>query len=310
VLQESTKLDHFELLKSRIANYQKPFSGKSKELILLTEKVESFLSRGDFRQALAAVDAVKKAEILENRDFKLLAVRLYSDQRVSRLADARRLYKDLFAMKVRDPKIYRDWVTMERHTDTSYHHVCDVCDKVLSVDWMKESNKLYFHFTKASAQYNYARQLLSLNSIDAFDCLKDAMNHHLFVFDKKDEFGQGFYARSEEFCVNTMHNLIQASRRFGIEKDFFDYLEEIFSRKVGPALDPIVAPLNDYVRSMPERGSKNDLDRMFFQLSRLQGMVQKGHHLFKKASLAADLKAAIQAKQKLLGEAAKKAKAS
>jgi hypothetical protein len=310
VLQESIKLDHFDLLKSRIANYQKPFSGKNKSLLLITEKVDSFLSRGESGQAAAQIDAVTDAEILEHRDYKLLAVRVYSDPRVARIIDARRIYNDLFAMKVRNPKIYRDWVAMERRTDTSYHNVCNVCDKVFSVDWIKDDDKLYFHFTKANMLYNHARELLTLNAVDAFSCLADAMNHHLIVFNRKSELVHDFFARSEEYCVNTMHNLIQAARRFGVEKELYEYFDRIFSRKTGPILDPIAIPLQDYVRSLPDRGSKDDLARIFSQLSRLSGIVFKGQHLFRNKSAIGDLKSAILAKQKVVGEASRKAAAN
>ena len=306
VIQESTKLDQFDLLKSRIANFQKPFSGKNKGLILMTERVETFLSRNDYSQALAAVDAVNDAAILEHRDFKILAVRVYSDQRVSRSDDARRLYNDLFAMKVRNPKLYREWIAMERQTDTSFHNMCDVCNKVLAADWIKEEDKLYFHFTKAGAQYNRGRQLLSLNEVGSIECLIDAMNHHLIVFSKKGDLARDYFARSEEYCINTMHNLIQASRRFGLEKDLFGYVDKVFARKDGVVVDPIAIPLGDYVRAMPERASKSELDRVFFDLSRLDGIVQRGLLLFKNKKYADDLKSAIAVKRKTINDSLKK----
>jgi hypothetical protein len=197
---------------------------------------------------------------------------------------------------------------MERRTDSSYYNVCDVCDKVLRAEWINDSDKLYFHFTKGGALYNQGRELLSIGSNDAFNLLVEAMDNHLVVFDKKGQLDRDYYPRSEEYCINTMHNLIQAARRFGADGELFKYLERLFGHRIGPSLDPLVIPLSDFVRSMPERGPKTELDSVLFYLSKLDGLTIKGRHRFKNVTGADRLKSAILAKRQLMSEGAKGAK--
>jgi hypothetical protein len=208
-------------------------------------------------------------------------------------------------MKVRNPKLYREWILMERRTDTSFHNICEVCDKVLAADWLKEEDKLYFHFTKAGALYNHARELLALGGMDAFGCFVDAMNHHLVVCDKKDDVARDYFERCEEYCANTMHNLVQVSRRFGIEKDLLEYIEGLCARKKGGIIDPVALPLADFVRSMPERAPKSDLSRTFAYLSRLDGAIRKGLPFFKNKILATDLELTVAEKKRLINIAIK-----
>jgi hypothetical protein len=102
-----------------------------------------------------------------------------------------------------------------------------------------------------------------------------------------------------------MHNLIQVSRRFVIEKDLLQYVETLCGRRKGGIIDPIAIPLGDFVRSMPERAPISDLDRIFAYLSRLDGVIAKGMHLFKDQKLAIDLRQAIAEKKRVINIAIK-----
>jgi hypothetical protein len=129
------------------------------------------------------------------------------------------------------------------------------------------------------------------------------MNHHLIVWDGKKDMVKDYFRRSEEYCINTMHNLIQASLQFGIEKDLLQYISELSVRKSGPAIDPIAIPLMDYVKAIPERANKSDLDRSISSLSRLEGAIQKAAtSLFRNKKMAEDLQAVITTKRKLIAE--------
>jgi hypothetical protein len=306
ILEESTKLDRFELLKSRIANYQKPASGKTRKLILLSEKIERLLARGYYPQAVSEIEKNQDPEIIEHPDFKVLAARLYSNVRVGRLDDARKQFADLFAMKIVNVKLYTDWVVMERRASDSLHRVRELCNKIIAAEWMKERDKLYFYFSRAIAQYNRGREMLSLDSKDSFACFVDAMNDHLLVSDRIKRAGRELFERSDEYCANTMHNLLLAARRLGLEKDVVRYVERLCGQKDGFCVDPISIPLMEYIRSIPDRGQKNDLDRSYVYLSRLDAAIQKGRSSFRDPLLAENTRSTIADKTQRVAKALRK----
>ena len=297
VIEESANLDRFALLKNRIVNYQKPFAGKSKKLVLVAEKVEQLLSRGYYGQAVAEIDRIQDPEIIEHRDFKVLAARLYSNARVGRQEEARQLFEDMFAMKVTNVRLYREWVIMERRTSSSLHKVREVCDRIIAAEWIRDDDKLYFYFSRAVAYYNRGRELLSLDSPDAFGCFVDAMNDHLVVNDRKDTAGREFFERSDEYCANTMHNLVLAAGRLAMEKELIRYIERLAGQKKGLAVDPIAGPLLEYIRSISERGQKNELDRAYVYLGRIDAAIQKSRSLFRKPLVADNILSAIGSKK-------------
>jgi len=292
-------------LKNLIANYKKPASGKSQKVLVLAEKIELLLPRGYYAQAVSEIEKNRDPEVLEHPDFKILAARLYANARVGRLDDARKLFEDVFAMKIVNLKFYREWVLMERRTSSSLHRVYTVCSRVIAADWIKEDEKLYFYFSRAIAQYNSGREMLSLGSIDAFSCFVDAMNDHLLVLDKKETGGKEPFDRSEEYAANTMHNLLLTTRRVGVEKDVISYVEQLCAQKVGAALDPIAGPLIDYIRSISERAPKNELDRNYGYLRRLDAAIQKGRSLFKNPLVGESIRAASFDKIQSIGKSLK-----
>jgi hypothetical protein len=206
-------------------------------------------------------------------------------------------------MKVRNPKLYRDWISMERRSDRSYHYICDVCDRCVAAEWFNDEDKLFFRYSKAGAQYNHARELLALNSVDAFDCLLDALENHLIVWNEKGALDRDYFQKSEEYCVNTMHTLVYAAQRFGLQKELLRFLETICAEKRTRRVDPIAVPLMEFVRSMPERGNKSDLDREYGRLARLGACIQTGMRLFINRALVQELQAAIAEKKRAISEA-------
>jgi len=208
-----------------------------------------------------------------------------------------------------DIRIYQDWIAMERRTDASVHGVCTVCDKVLAADWIKDDEKPFFHFAQAVVQYNHGRTLMALSSPDAFGCLVDAMNHHLLVWAITAEADKRGFERSEEYSINTMHNLILVAKRLGFEKQLVQYIEDVCGRKGGMPVDPIAQPLIDFTRSLNERGSKAELDRIFGYLSRIETAIEKAAPRFRSKVLANTLLQNVDIKKRNLRESLKTAKA-
>jgi hypothetical protein len=309
VLEQSRRLDRFNVVKERVEQYKKNIYPENSGLTRLRDKIEKLLYRASSESGTESLktawvlvqDTSLGAKITEDPRFISFQGYVAVRQHPPRLDDARRLFADAVSMKY-DPSFdqLKAWFYAERESGFGFNQCIKIVEIVLNGRRYTEEEKIDVLSRKATLIYNRAKEERFINPTRAIEDLKESLKIHLTCFVKSEQLGLSKAQKSEGYCRNTLFMLSQYLLQNSQYDELFRSLTEIFNIR-GIKVDCLEEPIiGSFQWIQDARVGVSELQKFKNKIEQFSKMASNGIFWIEPQSRIRVMEAAEKAQKRLL----------